>query len=199
MRLDAVDICNQALAILGITDFVQILSDTESVNARRCNRFFLPAVEEVLRLHPSGWSCAQAFVELAENSSAPDAPDYDNAYSLPFDCVKVVDVYGDTEYCPYDRWRISGRNIYTDLDTVYLRYTQMPEDYRELDILLAGCIAHRLAILMAPAYIKDKEALAMIYKAYKVALAEAQAMDTLENKEMFIENNRWEDARIGAV
>ncbi len=197
MRLDAVDISNEAIGLVGSTDFIQSLTDVESENARRCNRYFLSSVEEVLRLHPSGWNCAQAFVELAENTSAPDAPDYDNAYALPFDCVKVVDV-GDGNYSPYDRWRISGRNIYTDLEKVYLRYTAMPEDYRSLDILLAGCIAHRMALKMAPAYNRNAEVIATIYRAYKGVMAEAMAMDTLENKEAFTENSRWEDARLRA-
>ena len=193
MRMSDVEICNGAIGLCGSTDFIQSLSDASQVSARRCKQFFLPAVERVLRKH--GWNCATAIQKLAENTAAPTI-EYANAFALPHDCVKVIDVYGSADcYSPYDRWRIVGRNIHTELDTVYLKYIRFPEDFRELDILLAGAIEYEMALRLAPTLIKDKEVYGILFQAAQQALREAKAMDTLENKELYVENDGWSDAR----
>ena len=196
MRLNDIGICNMALALAGISDYIQSLTDKTSPQAIRCNQFFLPCVEIVLRSHPSGWNSAAEVVELAANTSVPTTL-YDHAYPLPHDCVRVISVYGKADaYSPYDRWRVVGRNIETDLDRIYLKYVKMPEDYHDLDILLADSIAHQIALKLVLAHIKDKEMYQLLAIAYERALNKAMAMDTLENKEAFAENSPWEDARV---
>ena len=196
MRIDKVGICNMALSLAGAPDYIQSL-DENSVIARRCKLLFEPCVEMVLRKHD--WSSAATVTQLAADTSTPTTL-YDHSYPIPFDCVKVVSVYGDADYySPYDRWRIIGRNIETDLDTVYLKYVQMPEDYRTLDILLSEAIAYSIAFHFAPSYIKDKEMLQLLYLQGERALQSAKAADTLENKEAFTENSPWEDARNGEI
>ena len=196
MRLDEVDICNEAIGLAGSTDWIQALTDA-SVSARRCNRFFSGAVERVLSRHD--WHCASEVRQLAENTTTPKAT-YANAYTLPNDCVRVISVYPDDYgYTPYSRWEMLGRNIETDLETVYLRFVKFPEDYRALDIMLSSAISYELAVLLAPSLLKDKEMYALLKQASKVALAEAKAMDTLQNKQLFEENDVYEDHRIAMV
>lgn len=193
MRLTDIDICNQAIGLCGSTEWIQSLDDTDNVAALRCDRFFIPAVERVLRRH--NWSCATNFVRLAENSVAPTA-EFDNAFALPFDCIRAINIYGDScGYSPYDRWRIVKRNVHTNLDTVYLKYVQFPEDYQELDTLLSTAISYELAVLLAPTLVKDAEAFSLLKRAQKYAEAEAKAMDTLENKDLYIENDVYQDHR----
>lgn len=194
MRMSDVQICNDALGLCGSTDFIQSLTDATSISARRCNQFFQPSVERVLRKH--NWSCSTRIQKLAENTTIPII-EYDHAYALPNDCIKVIDIYGSAScYSPYDRWRVVGRNIHTDLDAVYLKYVFMPEDYRELDILLSGAISYELALRLAPTLIKDKEVYSILFQAGQKALAEAKAMDTLESKELYVENDVWSDAMV---
>lgn len=196
MRLSDVDICNTAVGLCGSSDFIQLLTDKTSTMALRCNQFFKQSVECVLRKHD--WHCAEGRQKLAKNTAAPTF-EYDNAFALPFDCVRVVKVYGDSDaYSPYDRWHIQERNLLTDLDEVYLKYIKFPEDYRELDVLLAKAIAYELALMLAPSIFKDKEMYGILFQASQQVLREAKAMDTLENKDAYTENSRWEDARIGA-
>lgn len=195
MRLDEVDICNHAIGLCGSTDFIQALTD-DSASARRCTQFFAPSVERVLRQHD--WSSAKAVVQLAANTTDP-LIEYAYGFSLPFDCVKVVQVFeDDTGYCPYNRWRVRGRNIETDLSTVYLEYIQFPEDYRSLDVLLTTAIAYEVAMMLAPTLIKNPEIYAILNNARDKAVAKAKAMDTMESKELYTENNAYEDARLAA-
>ena len=197
MRLDEVAICNIAIGMCGSTDFIQSLTDTDSVSARRCNQFFTPAVEAVLRKHD--WNCATNISLLAENSTAPIFK-YDNSFALPVDCVRVIQVYGDDAgYSSYDRWEIRGRDIHTDLDTVYLQYVQMPDDYKELDILLSGAIAGELAQMLASGLVKDPDALSLVFQLSQRKANEAKAIDSLENKYIDVEASIWNDARVQGV
>jgi len=197
MRLNDVGICNHAIGLCGSTEWIQSLSDS-SVAAERCKRFFPAAVELVLRQHD--WSSATKLVQLAENTTTPTF-EYDHSFALPFDCIKIINVYGDDDgYSPYDRWKIVGRNLFTDLDEVYLRYVQFPADYKDLDIMLAHAIAYELAMILAPTLIKDPQMYSILENAKEKACAKARAMDTLENKELYTENSVWNDQRnnIGA-
>lgn len=197
MRLDEVAICNIAIGMCGSTDFIQTLTDAQSVSARRCQQFFSPAVEAVLRKHD--WNCATNITLLAENATAPIFK-YDNAFALPIDCVRVIQVYGDqTGYYSRDRWEVRGRNIHTDLGTVYLQYVQMPEDYKELDILLSGAIAGELAQMLASGLVKDPDALSLVFQISQRKVNEAKAIDSLENKYIDGEASIWNDARAEGI
>ena len=194
MRMSEVEICNMALGLAGTADFIQSLTDATSVNARRCNQFFTQAVESVLRKHD--WHCAAKRVQLSQNETTP-VFEYEYAYSIPADCVRLINIYGDdVGYSPYDRWVVNKRNVETDLGTAYLKYVAFPEDYRDLDVLLAKSIAYELALMLAPTLMKDKEVYGILFQASQTVLREAKAMDTLENKQIYTENNRWEDARM---
>ena len=195
--IDEVEICNNAIGMCGSTDFIQTLTDPDSPAARRCNQFFKTAVRKVLRKHD--WNCATKISLLAENSEAPVFK-YDNAYTLPVDCVRAINVYGsENGYCPYDRWEIRSGNIETDLDTVYLQYVAVPEDYKELDILLAWAISGELALMLAATLVKDPDTYGMVYQTAQRSINEAKAIDTLENKFIDQENSVWSDARVGGI
>jgi hypothetical protein len=197
MRLNEVDVCNHAIGLCGSTDWIQSLTDA-SVSAKRCSRFLMASAERVLRKHD--WSCATRVAKLARNTTNvlnSENLEYEYSYALPFDSVRVIGVYGDsTCYSPYDRWKVIGRNINTNLDAVYLKYVAMPEDFKELDILLSTAIAYEMALMLCPTLVKDPNALPLLFQGAKFALREACAIDTLENKELYTENNPWSDARM---
>jgi hypothetical protein len=192
MRLNDVEICNVAISLCGSTDFIMALSQ-DSIAAKRCARLLPMATQTVLRKHD--WNCATKITPLARNTAAP-AFLYEYAYNLPYDLVRLIDVYGDSDfYNPHNRWKVRGREIHTNLDTVFIEYVSMPEDYRDLDILLSGAIAHELATLLAATMIKDAQMYGVLNNAKQRVYMEAQAIDTLENKYVNTENEPWADAR----
>jgi len=193
MGLDRTAICNTAIGMCGSTDFIQSIDDTASTSARRCKYFFNQSALKVLRKHD--WNCATATVELAQKTTDPTFK-YDNCFALPADCVRVINAYGDDAgYNPYDRWQVRGRNIETDLSTVYIEYVQEPTDYNDLDILLSDSIAGELALMLAATLVKDPSAFSMITSVANMRLQEAKAIDTLENKYIYQESSVWNDAR----
>ena len=193
MRMTDVDICNMAIGYLGATGTIQLLTDTQNVNARRCNQFFKSTVEIVLR--EFAWSCVSKRVKLAQNTEDPEF-EYTYQYELPTDCVFAIECYESTDWSTYDRWKRIQRTIQTDSDTLYLLYVAFPDDYQELDVMLADCIALKLAMRMAPAYMRDKDSWQLLSSAYQQALRVAKCRDTFESKEAFTPNSRYEDARV---
>jgi len=196
MRLSDVEIANTAIGLCGSSAFILSL-DQDSEAAERCKRFLPIATEKVLRKHD--WNCATQLIRLAQNTLAPTF-EYDHAYALPYNCVRVVNCYeNDDYYSSYDRWRVVGRNVHTDMDAVYLKYIAMPDDYRDLDVLLSDAVAYELAMMLAPTLMKDPQMFSILNQAKQRAYMEAQAIDTLENKFAYTENSVWNDARTEGI
>ena len=107
-----VDICNIALSNLG-DQKISSLSDANE-RARVCHLRHEDVRDSVLRSHP--WSCAIKRTQLARNDTAP-VWGFDYAYSLPSDCLRVLDV--EEWETPF---RIENGNIVTDAEKVKLKY-----------------------------------------------------------------------------
>lgn len=76
------------------------------------------------------WSFAMRYLVLARSATSPPFG-YRYAYSLPGDCMRVLDVRrhgdaGEVSVCAYrhsgPRYSIVGQEIYTDADSLALRY-----------------------------------------------------------------------------
>ena len=61
---------------------------------------------------------------------------------------------------------------------------------------VVACLRYELAIMLAPTLTKNAEVYAILKQAAKLALAEAKAVDTLENKYINVENDVLEDHRL---
>jgi len=85
------------------------------------------------------------------------------------------------------------------METPYLQYVFIPEDYRELDILLSDAIAGELALMLAPTLVKDSEIYGLLFQTIQRKMSEAKAIDTLENKFVDVESSLWSDARSQGV
>ena len=136
MAESAVEICNDALAILRANPIASLTEDSE--NARRCNRFYSRGLRACLRMHP--WNFAMARQQLAQNATAP-AFEYDHAYTLPTDpyCLKVMGLWTGSQWIR--RFKIEGRNIVTELDECWIKYTALVTDTLQFDALFDEALA----------------------------------------------------------
>ena len=80
-----------------------------------------------------------------------------------------------------------------------LQYVAYPDDFRQLDILLADAISGELAIMLAATLVHDPDKFGMITQVARMKLNEAKAIDTLENKFIDQEASVWNDARAEAL
>src|SRR4051812_36999576 len=120
MQRSKINACNAALGRLGearITD-----TSEDNAAARACDQNFDLAMEELLRAH--WWNFAIARATLSQATTAPQFG-YLHAYSLPADCLRVLEVNGiGASGDPGDQWEVEGNRLLHDAGTVKIRYIQ---------------------------------------------------------------------------
>ena len=140
-------ISNQSLIKLGKSTINNIDDKTEE--ARACKEVFPQALDTLLQQHPWNFakcrtSLAQTINTLAVLSEAPEF-EYLYKYQLPTDpyCLQVLEVDSNYEY------KIEGRLLFTDDDSVKLKYIKRVEDYNELSPMFVEALAFYIASQLA--------------------------------------------------
>ena len=188
-----VNMCNSALNLLGASTIAALTDDTK--NARLCNQRYEPVRNRVFRSH--AWNCLHKRVQLAQNSTAP-VVEYDHAYALPSDCLRVLKIHNGTtdSIATALDYKLEGRNIVTDQDTIFLIYIALDTDPNNYDTYLREAISHQLAADLCYA-ITNNAALANNYMARAdERLREARFIDATENSLGTVEANEFTDARL---
>ena len=188
-----VNMCNSALNLLGASTISALTDDTK--NARLCNQRYEPVRNRVFRSH--AWNCLHKRVQLAQNTTAP-VIEYEYAYALPSDCLRVLKIHNGTtdSIATSLDYKIEGRNIVTDIDTIYLIYIALDTDPNNYDTYLRESISHQLAADLCYA-ITNNATLANNYMARAdERLREARFIDATENSLGTVEANEFTDARL---
>jgi len=177
--------------MVGATRINSLTEDSE--NARLCNTFYSPTVDEVLCMHK--WGCAK-HTKVITSDADFDEDDfdysYDYRYALPSNpyCLQIRKFNdGETEY---DK---QGRYIYSDADSCELVYTKRITDTNEFDPLLAEAISVHLAIkLTFPLQQTNRLRIELIEYLEKVVLQRAKAQDA---DEVYIPKGKqtWQEAQ----
>ena len=189
----AVDIANSALNLLGASTISAFTDDSK--NARLINQRYEPVRNRVFRSH--AWNCLHKRVQLAQNSTAP-VIEYTYAYALPSDCLRVLKVHNGTtdSIASSIDYKLEGRNIVTDLDTIFLIYIALDTDPNNYDTYLRESISHQLAADICYA-ITNNATLANNYMTRAdERLREARFIDATENSLGTVEANEFTDARL---
>ncbi len=112
------EICNQAIAHLGVGRAIVDLDTDDSAEAEVMRRFFDQTRKQVLRDHD--WPFATAFITLTETDTNPTT-EWAYAYSLPGDCIKFRRILSGQRSDTYDTkvpYRVvrgpTGAEIYSD-------------------------------------------------------------------------------------
>ena len=188
-----VNICNSSLNLLGASTISALTDDTK--NARLCNQRYEPVRNRVFRSH--AWNCLHKRVQLAQNSTAP-VVEYDYAYALPSDCLRVLKIHNGTtdSIASNIDYKLEGRNIVTDEGTVFIIYIALDTDPNNYDTYLQESISHQLAADLAYA-VTNYATLADKYMVRAdERLREARFIDATENSLGTIESSEFTDARL---
>jgi|TARA_R100000482_G_scaffold123756_2_gene74514 hypothetical protein len=188
MAQTKIDICNQALLKVG-ADTIASLDTNQNTNessirsAKLCNILFDQALEETVRSYP--WnSCKKRAIPVKLTNNPTFG--YDNAFQLPNDCVRVVEIYDSSDGVRAMRqpYAVEGRTIVTDVDKIYLKYLAIPEDVGVLDSMAALVLIMRLAIKLAtPLQLELTMSQALVKELEQVVMPAARSIDTFENSE----------------
>jgi len=188
-----VNICNSALNLLGASTIANLTDDTK--NARLCNQRYEPVRNRVFRSH--AWNCLHKRLQLAQNSTAP-VVEYDHAYALPSDCLRVLKIHnGSTDSIASDlNYKLEGRNIVTDIDTVFVIYIALDTDPNNYDTYLRESISHQLAADLCYAITNNATLANQYMTRADERLREARFIDATENSLGTIEASEFTNARL---
>jgi len=188
-----VNMCNSALNLLGASTIANLTDDTK--NARLCNQRYEPVRNRVFRSH--AWNCLHKRVQLAQNSTAPIV-EYDHAYALPSDCLRVLKIHnGTTDSIASDlNYKLEGRNIVTDIDTVFVIYIALDTDPNNYDTYLRESISHQLAADLCYAITNNATLANQYMTRADERLREARFIDATENSLGTIEASEFTNARL---
>ena len=188
-----VNMCNSALNLLGASTIANLTDDTK--NARLCNQRYEPVRNRVFRSH--AWNCLHKRVQLAQNSTAPIV-EYDHAYALPSDCLRVLKIHNGTtdSIASALDYKLEGRNIVTDIDTVFLIYIALDTDPNNYDTYLRESISHQLAADLAYAITNNATLANQYMTRADERLREARFIDATENSLGTIESSEFTNAKL---
>lgn len=183
------DLLNDALSQCGATPITAI--DDGSINANHCQRFYPPLRDALLRMHH--WNFALKWVQLAQDVTPPVA-EFAYAYTLPADCLKVVNyggsataisslslIFPDSGIRVVTRYKVQGRKLVSNDGTVYIQYLRRVTNPDEWDAGFYQAVSTWLASKLAMAITKDiRLSTGLLAQARDILLPLATAVDGQE-------------------
>ena len=142
----------------------------------------------MLRAHP--WNFATKRVELAKLLTTP-AFEFDAEFQLPSDCLKVIKT--DDELLPF---RIEGKKLLINTDSVKIEYTARIEDTTQFDALFTEALWAKIAAKLA-FNLSDNNGLSQaMEQLWRDKLRQAKAMDGQEGTPYPVEADQWLNVRL---
>lgn len=182
-------IANGALVKLG-QQLITSINDTSSNAANICKERIANAKEVVLTSFPFNGSISRT--TLAADTATP-AYDYDNQFSLPTDCLRLITVepaFADTDYA------LEGRKILFSGDTLEIIYIKNVTDYNELDALTNEAISCYLAYDISYLITNDNQTTERMMMMYEKTIKKAKASNNRQLKKLSFYASNWSDSRL---
>lgn len=169
------DLANYALAYIG-EGKISDINDPNSPQARACNRFMDQTIDEVLRSHR--WNCATARQDL---SKLPDKPlgNYEHQFAIPADCLRVLDVNGETWELGNEYFSLEGNRLLTNWPTVTMTFIKRI-GVAYFDPLLVEAIATKLASKITVPLSANLNLQQTLAVSYERAVRKAAQTDAIE-------------------
>jgi len=169
-----IEIVSNALILLGdksVTSF-----EEASDRALLVKSLYTSTRDAVLRAHP--WNFAIRRKVVAKDAAAPVFGEFKTQFTLPTDpyCLRVLDVDDDPEI----RFKIEGRKILADVETLNLRYVARIVDTNEYDALFLTTLEARLAADAATPVTGSASMFNQMWAVYTSKLREARSIDGQE-------------------
>lgn len=173
-----VQICNLALLKFGNITINSLEDNT--AQAQACKELYPLMRDELMSLHE--WNFALARADISPELQATPAFQYDFAYQLPADCLRVVELYG-TEA----KWAREGNEFLTNQEEeIFIRYIKKVTTTGAFSQVFVNSLAVRLAGELVAKIKEDKNMrLELLNELERVILPEAFRINAIEgNREL---------------
>jgi hypothetical protein len=180
------EIYNKVAALLG-SDYIESIDEDRKLvelldfDYDRCLR-------EVLRSYP--YNFARKRAQLTTEATTP-VYGWDNAYALPTDCVRILELEGGDDY------QVEGGQLLTNTLDPYILYTFLQTDPSAYDDLFVQAFAARMGFHIAFAVTGSGTKVQECWAAYQDALHEARLANARESFHQVDEGiSEWTLARL---
>lgn len=146
------EVCNLALSEIG-AKLISNYEEDSTEEARACRLHFAQTRDGLLRRHQ--WNFAQVRADLSQDATAP-VSDWDSAWTLPADCVRLISLPSDSPYKPHQEFALEGRKVLVrDLDAVTILYVSNAVPVTDWDPLFIDALSLALAGKLAKSIAHD--------------------------------------------
>lgn len=144
-----------------------------------------------LRMHP--WNFAMAREELYDACETP-AYEWDYAFDLPEDCVRVIGTEHD-EYTDI-KWKVEGKQIVTNETSMIIKYISNAKEIADWDTLFVNYFIAALAEAIAYPLVQSRSIMEVMRDLATKRLREAKGVDAQEGTTDEMAADKLLDSRI---
>jgi hypothetical protein len=188
MATTPVSICNSALIKVGAETILALTDNNE--RARICNSQYEKNRDELLRAHP--WKFATKKISLAPLLQPPEF-DYDYAFPIPADCVRVL----ETDLPRGMDWSQENRKILCNSETLTIRYISKDISTADYDPQFVEVLASKIAADICYSLVQSTTLKQLLIAEYQEKLAGARTFNAQESRgdrvyaEEWLNSRRW--------
>jgi len=184
-----VQICNEALAVLGVPAILTLTDNSKA--ARQCNLIYANKRDELLRNFE--WTFAIRRTNLSPIVTTP-AFEWDYAFNRPSDSLKLLYV-GDSSGQGRYPFSFEMNKILCNYNLIYIKYIMRVVDPNEMDVLFRNTLSAYLSYHLAtPLGMKSEYNKAV--EDYESKLSEARFNGSIEVDDETVEAEDWLNSRI---
>lgn len=191
MVTSIIDICNMALDYCNIRNITSLEEDTKQ--SKVCARWYDTVRKSLLLNLNASFSIKRAV--LAEVANYKPVYAYDKAFSLPNDCLQVLNVDSPLSDIYY---QIEGNYLYTEQDNkhIKIRYIADIKDVTMYDSEFCDCLALKLAEKICLALTEDEQKTNMLKQYAQQKYLETSTKYGRDNRMIVINKPRYRDAKV---
>lgn len=190
MATTKIELINAALTVLGQEPITSV-TDPDNETARKVNRIYDTVRRAVLRKH--FWNFAMKEVELSLLTTVPVLDDFTTVFQLPTDFIRLK----KTSLGDDDAYKIKGKTIYCNADTLMIEYVYDCTDPNAFDSTFIEAFAAALAGTLGYSITTNATLAKNVQDGARDALQNAKSIDSQEETPDKPRSGSWIRARRG--
>jgi len=192
MITSMIDICNMALDYCNTRNITAI--DEKTKQSEKCNMWYDTVRKSLLLNLNASFSIKRAVLPEAVN--VPIVYGYNKAFSLPADCLQVLNLDSPVD----DRYyQIEGNYLYTEQnkdENIKIRYIADIQDVTKFDADFCDCLALKLAEKICLPLTEDEQKTALLKQLAQQKYVETSTKYGRDNRMIVINKPKYRQAKV---